>query len=113
MARTGPELYAHQKLLVALSSLATGAGDIRSRLYNAYLSLHPLKESDFPEYLRADFRWILAQMTKFPPHYLPDGKMIRGSVEETMRRIKRSTGVAIAERLLHLYHEIDAYVHER
>ena len=111
--RTGPELYAHEKLLVALSSLATGAGDIRSRLLDAYLSFHPLKESDFPEHLRADFRWVLAQMTKFPPYHLSDGNMVRGSVEETMRRIKRATGVAIAERLVHLYHAIDAYICER
>jgi hypothetical protein len=113
LARNGPELYAYEKLVVALSSLATGAGDVRSRLYHAYLSFHTLKESDFPEHLRADFRWVLAQLTKFPPYCVSDGRMVRGSVEETLRRIKRSTGVAIAERVLHLYHEVESYVHGR
>jgi hypothetical protein len=112
VARTGAEVYAYEKLLTALSSLATGPGDVRSSLYNAYLSFSTLKESNFPEHLREDFRWVLSQMTKFPPHYLPGGNMVRGSVEETMRRIKRSTGVAIAEHLLHLYHELDSYLHE-
>jgi hypothetical protein len=113
LSRNGPELYAYEKLRVALDGLATGAGDVRARLLNAFISFHTLKDGDFPEHLRSDYRWVIEQLNRFPPYQLSDGKIVRGSVEETLRRIKNSTGVAIAERLLRLYHEIDSYVHKR
>lgn len=113
MACARPELYVHEKLRVALESLATGTGDVRARLYNAFLSIHTLQESDFPEHLRPDFRWVWGQLNKLPASYADDGKLVRGSVEETLRKIRNATGVKIAKRLLSLYHDIERFVHER
>ncbi len=99
--------YAHEKLLLALDSLATGAGDVRERLYTAYKSFHPLKESDFPEALQADYRWVMEQMTKYGPVLDHEGKVRIGSVENTLRHIRKATGVKIAKKLHYLYHELE------
>jgi len=109
----GTPTYALQKLVEAMQSMATGPGDVRERLLSASLSITFLTEGDFPEHLQADWRWVYYQLTKFDAAYDYAGKMIRGSVEETMRRIKRATGVKIAQRLAHIYHELDAYVNPR
>jgi hypothetical protein len=55
MVRAGADVYVHEKLRAALESLATGAGDVRARLYNAFLSIHTLQESDFPEHFTSRF----------------------------------------------------------
>jgi hypothetical protein len=107
---TGSPAYAHEKLLVALESLATGAGDVRERLASAFLSFHPVREDDFPPRLRSDWRWVMHQLTRYGPLVDENGKVYRGSVENTMQKIKRVTGVRIAKKLLHLYHELDAHV---
>lgn len=100
--------YAYEKLLTALDSLATGAGDVRERLLNAFWSFHPLKEEHFPANLQADYRWVMKELTKFGPVLDHAGAVRVGSVENTLKRIRRTTGVKIAERLLHLYHELES-----
>ena len=47
--------YANEKFVSAVYGLATGPGDVRSRLLIAHLSFHPVRESDLPEHLRADY----------------------------------------------------------
>jgi hypothetical protein len=113
MNSRGPAFYAHEKLLVALESLATGPGDVRERLLGAYQTFYPLKESHFPQHLRKDFRWVLEQMTKHEPIYDYKGRLDRGSVEQTLRRIKNVTGVKIATKIYRLYHALDAYVRHK
>ena len=113
MVRTGPDDYVYEKLRAALESLATGAGDVRARLYNAFLNIHTLQESDFPEHLRPDFRWVWSQLNKFPPSYSADGKLVHGSAEETLAKIRNATGVKIAKQLLSLCHHIERFVHEQ
>lgn len=109
----GPSVYAHEKLLAALESLATGPGDVRERLLVAYQTFHPLTESHFPPHLRKDFGWVLKQLKTREPIYDYKGRLDRGSVEETLRRIKNVTGVKIATRIYRLYHALDADVRRK
>ena len=108
MTRHGPSVYAHEKLLTALESLATGAGDVRARLLTAYQTIHPLTQGHFPPRLRKDFSWVLRQLTKRGPIYDYKQRLDRGSVEETLRHIRKATGVRIATRIYRLYHALDA-----
>ena len=103
----GPSIYAHEKLLAALESLATGPGDVRARLLAAFETLHPLTRSHFPPHLRKDFAWVLKQLKKCEPIYDYKGRLLRGSVEETLRHIKNVTGTKIATRIYRLYHALD------
>jgi hypothetical protein len=113
MVTFAPPFYAHEKLLAALESLATGPGDVRARLLAAYQTFHPLKQSHFPPNLRKDFEWVLRQLTKHEPIYDYKGRLDRGSVEETLRRIKNVTGVKIATRIYRLYHALDSEVRRK
>ena len=107
MERYGPSIYAHEKLLAALEGLATGPGDVRERLLAAYETFHPLTQPHFPPHLRKDFTWVLKQLKKCEPIYDYKGRLLRGSVEETLRHIKNVTGAKIATRSYRLYHALD------
>lgn len=109
----GPAHYALEKFFMATHSLAVGPGDVRERLCSAYQSFCTLTQEDFPEPLRADWHWIMQQLTRFGPRYDHDGRVQRGAVEETMRRIKKATGVRIAEKVVHVYHQLEHHVDPR
>ena len=108
-----PSIYAHEKLLTALESLATGPGDVRQRLFAAYQTFHPLTQSHFPPHLRKDFAWVLRHLKKREPIYDYKGRLQRGSVEETLRHIKNVTGSKIASRIYRLYHALDADIRHK
>lgn len=104
--------YALEKLSIALRSLATGAGDVRNRLRSAYLTFHPVKERDFPPHLQADWRWVMAQLTRFGPIMNHKGEVGTGSVDHTLSRIKNSTGTKIAEKIFDLHTELESWIRE-
>lgn len=106
----GSPNYAHGKFLEAIEHLATGPGDVRSRLRDAYHSLRPVKEDDLPPDVRQDFRWVEAQLTKREPFYNHKGEVISGSVQQSLFHMRRSTGIKIAKRILHIYWVLDDYV---
>jgi len=108
-----PAVYANQQLALAIRILALGAGDIRHRLLEAYSQFHPLTPSHFPEYLREDFSWVLAQLTKYSHEIDFEDNVRKTSVERTMQNIHCSTGVRIAERLLFLHDAVDEYIRTR
>lgn len=108
----GPAFYASQNMLKALYSLATGPGDVRERLLTAYGNFWVLNEDHFPEHLRADFRYVTKELNKFGPVYDHHGNMVNDAVKETLRRIKRSTGVKIAHKLVHLHFELEGYLNK-
>jgi uncharacterized protein YjbJ (UPF0337 family) len=111
---SGSPGYALEKLSTAVHSLAVGKGDVRNRLRGAFMSFHPVQESDFPEHLKAKWRWIKGELTKFGPIVDDDGKVVDGSVDHTLSRIKNSTGRRIAEAIVSLQSELDSYLrHER
>jgi len=87
--------YASQKLRETIFSLATGPGDIRKRLTQAYNGFFTLNSTDFPIELQSDWEWILRELKKYGPIIREDGSVFRGSVENTCNRIKNKTGVKI------------------
>jgi len=105
--------YGYEKFSAAVRSLAIGPGDVRQRLRAAYWHFHPVREEHLPEHLHQDYQWVLHQLTRFGPAIGRDGKALRGSIEETLSRIRNSSGSKIAERILHIYHQLNClYMHE-
>lgn len=98
--------YAREKLFSAIQVLATLPGDVRSRLLSAYAGFHPVKEDDFPDKLKKDWRWIEKSLTKCGPVYDHKGDVAVGSIENTLKRMQNRTGKKIAERLFHLFCEL-------
>ena len=105
--------YAYEKFSDALRSLAVGPGDVRQRLHSAYLNFHPVRKKHLPEQLQNDYQWILNQLTRFGPVVGRDGKVLCSAIEETLNHIRNSTGSKIAERILHIYHELNWLYMER
>lgn len=99
--------YAKEKLAVTIEALATDAGDVRTRLTNSFMLFHTLTEDDFPNELQADWKWIMKELNRYEPRYNVKGEVIMGSVENTMRKVKNSTGVKIAEKIFKLYIKIN------
>jgi hypothetical protein len=95
--------YAREKLLIAIEMLATGKGDVRERLLNASTNLHTLRDDDLPNEFKEDWAWIRKELTKYGPVMIGDtDEVLRGSVENTMRRIKRNTGRKIAQKIFYI-----------
>ena len=106
--------YALQKLELAIDDLATGSGDVRSRLNFAFRDhLHVLRESDFPEELKSEWTWILRKLTRIEPLRNQCGEVIIGSVERTLRRMHNSTGTKIAKRVIRLAAMLRGSLEER
>jgi hypothetical protein len=97
-------IYARSKLGEAVAALAVGEGDVRSRIVEAMIATSALTEADFPGELRADWEWIICETTKAGPALGADGTVYQGATRRTMFRLRRTTGVKIAKRILALYH---------
>ncbi len=102
--------YAQEKLLIAVDCLAIGEGDVRQRLQAVFQDLCFLTEQDFPDHLRRDWLWVIEQMSRYGPLEDQYGNAWRGSIENTMRKIRRVTGVKIAQRLIFLRNELEDYL---
>lgn len=103
--KPGDPLYALEKLGLAVHELATGAGDVRSRLIAAFMAVHPVKSRDLPQELRADFEWIITQLTRYPKRSEQEG-----AIHHTLSRMQNRTGVEIAERLVYVHARLAALV---
>lgn len=102
-----PSRYPIEKLLGSVEILATHPGDVRERLLAAFSAeLHTLSSNDFPLELQEDFIWISHEINKFGAVISQDGKIIQGSAQNTMRRIRKATGTKIASRIFDLYFAI-------
>lgn len=100
---TSDTRYALEKLTNALECLATHPGDVRERLVSAHMCFHTLNVSDFPVECQADWRWIMSELTKFGPLYDHKGDIYKGSVQNTMARVRETTAEKIAKRIFQLY----------
>ena len=102
-------LYALGKFRRAVDYLATGPGDVRSRLRVAFEEIAPVTPADLPEHLRPDFTWIKDRLTHRQPEWY-DEKDI-GRLGATLKWMKNKTGVPIAERILYIRQSLeDAYM---
>ena len=89
------------RMYLAVEALCIGQGDVRARLVDAGMLLCPLRTSEFPEELQSDFDWVMHQLTRYPARHQHEG-----TIAGTMARIKRKTGVKIAERILRMFWKI-------
>ena len=107
-------LYSEEKYTMAVLLLATGLGDPKDRLMEAFYQIHGVPISAFPDELQSDHNWILESLTKKPAKqsaYI-DGKWtndFEGRIGATLAymRYTRAEEIAIricglASRLSHL-----------
>ncbi len=91
-----------ERVYISVEQLCVGPGDVRKRLKDAVMTLIFLREEDFPDELRSEYNWIISESTKFESR----APRIRGDLEETMLRIRNSTGEKIAQKIFSLYSKL-------
>jgi len=92
-----------EKLTNALDSLALGEGNIKERLISVHSDLISIHPNEIPAEHKEDWEWIQKQFTKLGPLTSPSGEVWVGSVENTMKKIHKSTGVKIAKKIYSMY----------
>lgn len=93
--------YAAGKFRQAVRILATGPGDVRSRLLDAYGVFYIVRVADLPDEVQEDYRWIQQKLTSQKARHQEEGE-----VEATLRTIRNNTGVQIATRLVRINDEL-------
>lgn len=99
--------YAMGKFREAVRDMAVGAGDVRERLRAAWLTIYMVEADDLPVPLRQHLTWVQGQLTKCEARH-----RFEGAVDATVNKMRRSTGVKIAERILALADALDE-IHRR
>ena len=88
--------YALGKFGEAVYALATEPGDVRSRLYPAFICLLPVRADDLPPALGQDLEWVTEKLTSKKSRF-PE---MEGDLLATLRSIRNSTGVKVAKRIV-------------
>ena len=88
--------------------MATGSGEIKSRLADAFIELAILHETNFPSELRDEWKQIVYELTKGKMQYsitIKNGRLVRaplGLLSSTLRFMRESTTKIIAEQIYNL-----------
>lgn len=91
--------YLIEKFGQAVTILATGEGDARSRMGEAYYKFWHILPKEYPTDLQEDVLWITRMLTRLEGregYILPDN----------LRRMKNKTASKIAHRILYIYLEL-------
>ncbi len=89
------DAYGLAELTQAVSALAVGEGDVRSRLRGAFYYLAQVREDRLREDVRGDFEWVVRKLTEKDP---PGDWW--GRVDWNLRCMRNSTGAKIARRIV-------------
>jgi hypothetical protein len=109
-----PYTYALEKLSDAVRTLAICEGDVRSRLWLAFLGFQPLQAEHLPPTLQADFQLIMHELTRREPRDEYDQREwnIDGAVKANLKRMQNRTGSSIAKRIVDLQHQVQVAYEE-
>jgi len=101
--------YCIEKLMNAIETLATHSGNVKERLWYVYLDIHMLQPQDFPKDLQNRWDGIIKSLTKYGPWVNEfSGEVYQSSVENTLRRIRKSTASKIAKEIYEIYWAISS-----
>ncbi len=109
----GDARYALQKLELAIIDMATGSGDIKTRLKDAFTDhLHVINENDFPSSLKPFWRDIKKQLTRKGSAHDEDDGIYIGSISNTLHGMHKKTGTKIANNILVLRDRLIGYLED-
>ncbi len=94
--------YAKEKMGGAVYSLATGTGTLKERIWYAYLSFSNLKEKDFPDELKEEWKFIYTTLINEPPSYSASGEVTNGRVQNTLETLDQDTCATITKSIYEL-----------
>ena len=76
----GDSLHAEEKFSNAVYLMATGRGNVKARLLQAFIEFCPVSTSDLPKHLQDEYESIRQELTKKPAKQraVIEGKIVRG-----------------------------------
>lgn len=90
--------YVLGKLRLASDALASGSGNVKKRLGNAFIShLHVIGDPDFPSDLVGDWQWIMDRLTAAGPD-----EQGHDSVNRTLGQMTDEEATEVVQRILAL-----------
>lgn len=93
--------YVHEKLSVAVASMATSTATLQNRLADAYISgFHTLKPADFPADLQSSYEEIRNDLTKVP------ARGDEGTVVATTRAMSDEDATNLIDRIVDLSYDV-------
>ena len=109
--------YLLESFPAAVRTLVNGEKHARDRVQLAYQSIRHLQPERFPEPLRADFEWVMKELTKRTPERQKttnrDGSIsVEGLEDANLRVMKSRTASKIANRIYTIYQNILALAFE-
>ena len=103
-----------KELELAVIDLATGEENIKVRLLGVFRNrLHIVNEEDFPDSLKDDWIWIKRKVTKDGPEIDSDGNIYFGSIENTIKAMRKKTGSEIAGKIVVFSEKLRAYFEDK
>lgn len=102
----------HILLLRTVRFLTIHPGDMRERLKDSYDIFHPLDVNHFPKFLERRWQSVLRRLTRYGCVTDKEGNLVKGSVENTMRRIRKCTAAKIAEDIVSISDDLSNYLKE-
>lgn len=97
-------IFINEKLSNVVYELATGTGDVRSRLFSILPKILFLSGHDLPPELEKDLDWIRYKLTEKNKAQYGFNK------GRTLRRMRNNTGSKIAERIVDLQFRVQILV---
>lgn len=91
-----------EKFAAAVETMANSTGDIKSRLWGAFLIFHTLTEKDFPDELKEYWNSIYNDLTREEPSYDKNGEVTEGKVQNTLKVIDETKCAEIARKITEL-----------
>lgn len=106
--------YTLQKLELAAIDLATGKGNIKTRLYDVYTEhLHIIMDIDLPPELRQEWLSIKSDLTKSGQKVDSDGKIYFGALQNTLKSMRLKKGSEIASNIVLLAEKLRAQIESK
>ena len=94
---SGSPVYALEKFSVVVRGMATGPGDVRSRLEGAFVTFHTIRAEDLPPSLRRRFRSVVRALTRREARREGEGKL-----HASLAQMQNRTGAAIARKIVEI-----------
>jgi hypothetical protein len=99
--------YAQEKFSNAVFLLATDKGNIKDRLFHAFLEFRPVNENDLPIELREEYSQIKYCLTNIK------SSGSEGTLIATLKKMKPARAAEIAKQIYNFMNKINSYYFER
>jgi hypothetical protein len=95
--------HAAKELTDAIETLATGTGDVRSRLLTASVAILLTQRDDFPESKRAIWDQVIKTVSRFEPYFETRSGAFLNTPKNATRGMKNITAQRAAKQIWDLY----------